>query len=240
MPNRASLMTGRMPTVHGLRYNGCKLMRNANTFVDVLVAAGLDTAAIGKCHLQEFTATPSWHEENISDDGRAFNEVRTTGHEKSREDPDHYQTDDTCRIDTPYFGCQHVDMITRHGATCGGHYEQWFRAQRSDWKELRDRTNQFPHNYSCPQANRTKIPEELYAAAWVADRAIDCLSNRSEDDAPFFTFVSFHDPHHPFNPPGRFWDMHSPDQFEVPLPCAAHQNPTPPMQWLESARGQNK
>ena len=36
MPNRASLMTGRMPSVNGLRYNGCALSRKANTFVDVL------------------------------------------------------------------------------------------------------------------------------------------------------------------------------------------------------------
>ncbi|MEM6729857.1 MAG: sulfatase-like hydrolase/transferase, partial [Pseudomonadota bacterium] len=25
MPNRASFLTGRMPSVHGLRYNGCQL-----------------------------------------------------------------------------------------------------------------------------------------------------------------------------------------------------------------------
>lgn len=237
MPNRASLMTGRMPTVHGLRYNGCQLSRDANTFVDVLAEAGYDTAAIGKSHLQEFTTTPSWHDENISDDGRLINEAWKNGYEKSQENPDHYQSNETHQIDTPYFGFQHVDMITRHGATCGGHYEQWFRAQRSDWKELRDRTNQFPHNYSCPQANRTKVPEDLYPTTWVADRAIDYLSNRSDDDAPFFAFVSFPDPHHPFNPPGKYWDMYSPDQFDVPLPFASHKNPTPPMKWLENARG---
>ncbi|PON09745.1 hypothetical protein C2W62_53800, partial [Candidatus Entotheonella serta] len=36
MPNRASLFTGRYPSVHGLRYNGCLLPQSANTFVDVL------------------------------------------------------------------------------------------------------------------------------------------------------------------------------------------------------------
>lgn len=28
--------------------------------------------------------------------------------------------------------------------------------------------------------------------------------------------VSFPDPHHPFNPPGRYWDMYDPDDMEVP------------------------
>ncbi|MCK5749948.1 MAG: sulfatase-like hydrolase/transferase, partial [Oricola sp.] len=31
MPNRASLLTGRYPSVHGLRHNGCVLSERANT-----------------------------------------------------------------------------------------------------------------------------------------------------------------------------------------------------------------
>ncbi|MCY4100531.1 MAG: sulfatase-like hydrolase/transferase, partial [Rhodobacteraceae bacterium] len=58
MPNRASFMTGRMPSVHGLRYNGCFLPLGANTFVDVLRAGGYETAAFGKCHLQPMVNLP--------------------------------------------------------------------------------------------------------------------------------------------------------------------------------------
>ena len=58
MPNRASLMTGRMPSVHGLRYNGLALPARAVTFVDVLAKGGYKTAAIGKSHLQPFLDTP--------------------------------------------------------------------------------------------------------------------------------------------------------------------------------------
>ena len=28
--------------------------------------------------------------------------------------------------------------------------------------------------------------------------------------------VSFPDPHHPFNPPGKYWDMYKPEQFPAP------------------------
>lgn len=59
MPNRASLMTGRYPSVHGLHHNGCLLPERANTFVDVLAAAGWRTAAVGKCLLQPFLETPA-------------------------------------------------------------------------------------------------------------------------------------------------------------------------------------
>ena len=58
MPNRASLMTGRMPSVHGVRSNGIPLTMNAVTFVDLLRDAGYRTALIGKSHLQNFTPWP--------------------------------------------------------------------------------------------------------------------------------------------------------------------------------------
>ena len=55
MPNRASLMTGRMPSVHGVRSNGIPLSMNSVTFVELLRDAGYRTALIGKSHLQNFT-----------------------------------------------------------------------------------------------------------------------------------------------------------------------------------------
>ena len=59
MPTRASLMTGRMPSVHGVRANGTPLSRDAVTFVDLLADAGYSTALIGKSHLQPFTGMPA-------------------------------------------------------------------------------------------------------------------------------------------------------------------------------------
>src|SRR5579862_2469935 len=55
MPNRATLMTGRMPSVHGVRSNGMPLPLRSNTFVDALRAGGYATALVGKSHLQNFT-----------------------------------------------------------------------------------------------------------------------------------------------------------------------------------------
>src|SRR5213592_2435392 len=58
MPNRASLMTGRMPSVHGVRCNGIPLSMNAVTLVELLRNVGYRTAVIGKSHLQNFTPHP--------------------------------------------------------------------------------------------------------------------------------------------------------------------------------------
>jgi len=231
MPNRASLLTGRFPTLHGLRYNGCRLPLSANTFVDLLAGAGYHTAAIGKSHLQPFTDLPPMGRspEQMGDQPEAW---RADTGDYAQESPGRYREDGRYELQTPYYGYQHVDMVTTHGDRCGGHYYQWFRENAPDWEALHDDANQLPHNYSCPQAYRTPIPEALYPTAYVRDRAIDYLVSREGNDEPFFSFVSFPDPHHPFNPPGKYWDMYSPDQFDVSLPYDAHKNPTKPMRWL--------
>ena len=47
MPNRASLMTCRPPSSHGVRSLGIPLGHHNVTFVEMLRAAGYDTALIG-------------------------------------------------------------------------------------------------------------------------------------------------------------------------------------------------
>lgn len=233
MPNRASLLTGRYPSLHGLRYNGCRLPLNANTFVDLLADAGYHTAAIGKSHLQPFTDLPpaGKTQEEIA------NTIEAWKHDEgdyATEEPSRYRSDGRYEIKTPYYGYQQVDMVTMHGDRCGGHYHQWFRENAPNWEDLHDSANQLLHNYSCPQAYRTQVPEELYPTAYIRDRTIDYLHSRNDKEDPFFAFVSFPDPHHPFNPPGKYWDMYSPDDFEIALPYNAHKNPTTPMQWLHN------
>ena len=231
MPNRASLMTGRMPSVHGLRHNGYALPERANTFVDVLRKAGYDTALIGKSHLQPFTEdAPRLPPQP---EGRLIAEAwKDHGEDHGKEEPDRYRASERYEFPTPYYGFDHVDMVTSHGDKCGGHYQQWFRQNYPDWEALHDRSNELPHDYTCAQGYRTPIPEEGYPTAWIGARGVDYLKGRKGKETPFFAFVSFPDPHHPFNPPGKYWDMYSPDQFEVSLPYEAHQNPTPSMQNL--------
>ncbi|MEM7240909.1 MAG: sulfatase-like hydrolase/transferase [Pseudomonadota bacterium] len=227
MPNRASLMTGRMPSVHGLRYNGCNLPLTANTFVDILAAGGYRTASIGKSHLQPFSDKEPLRKADNTE--RLLEEAwKVAPEDYISEEPQSYQ-DDGADIVLPYYGFQHVDMITGHGDKCGGHYGQWFRKTHENWAELHDPANELPHNYSCPQAYRTPVPEASYPTHWVADRAIDYLNDAANHEAPFFAFVSFPDPHHPFNPPGKYWDMYNPDDFGIPLPYDAHKNPPPPL-----------
>ncbi len=229
MPNRASLITGRYPSAHGARRNGVPLPARANTFLDVLREGGYRCALLGKSHVQNMTDRPDWQFDQ-ADYGRPLSEAwKGDGYDYEQEAPERWRGNAPYKTELPYYGFDEADILTMHGDLCGGHYYQWLRDQtpKADW--YRDRANQLDHGYECPQAIRTPLPEELYPTAYVRDRAVDYLKRAANDDNPFFAFVSFPDPHHPFTPPGKYWDMYDPADMAAPLPFEAHHNPPPHM-----------
>ena len=125
----------------------------------------------------------------------------------------------------PFYGFEHVDLCTAHGDLVGGHYYVWLKSRRGDADALRDRKNQLPHDYVCPQAFRTPIPEELYPTSYIADKSCEWLDRYAGGarDQPFFLMASFPDPHHPFTPPGRYWSMYRPQDMVLP-PSFDHGN----------------
>lgn len=217
MPNRASLMTCRMPSCHGVRSNGIPLDKRNVTFVELLRDAGYKTALIGKSHLQNFSGKPPMQKPPATREG--YHRANGSLSEAVRHDHASYRQETPghdFNLDTPFYGFDEVELITGHGDHCGGDYRKWLLQQRPDADSLLGAENQLPHGYTCPQAVRTALPEELYSTNWIADRAAAWLADNAGDDQPYFLMVSFPDPHHPFNPPGRYWGMYDPDDFPVP------------------------
>ena len=229
MPNRATLLTGRMPSAHGLRHNGNHLSYDASTFVEVLREGGYRTALIGKSHVQAMTAFPAPQPVDPAALGAISEAWKDDGGDYLNETPERYLSADFYAFRPPYYGYDQVDMVTNHGDQAHGHYYQWLKSKTPEADAWRDKANQLPHDYTCPQAVRTPIPEELYPTSFIRDRAISFLDGAKGEDRPFFAFVSFPDPHHPFTPPGKYWDMYNPADFNTRLPWEAHRNPVPPM-----------
>ena len=222
-PNRASLMTGRMPSVHDVRSNGISLSMEAVTFVDLLRDAGYKTALVGKSHLQNFTGfdpiikRPSPREGFHEPSAGLTQSLRDhLDDPKYEQETPGYWKKPGARVQIPFYGFDHVTLVRAHGDEPGGDYDRWLEARDPNAKNLLGPKNSLPHNYVVPQAYRTAIPEELYATAFIGDSACEYLDAAKDDDDPFFLMVSFPDPHHPFNPPGKYWDMYKPEQFPVP------------------------
>jgi len=225
-PNRATLMTGRMPSLHGVRYNGISLSLSANTFVDLFRAAGWKTALIGKSHLQNMTGMPTVVEKPALPAGhRAPPPGFDEADKQDRLDPAYEQENGrewdrnpARAFRLPYYGFDHVELCSGHATHVHGNYTGWLRQRKPDADALRGPNNALPSDYSLPQAWRTSLPEELYPTSYVVERTLAYLDDyvRRKESAPFFLQCSFPDPHHPFTPPGRYWDMYKPQDMALP------------------------
>lgn len=219
MPNRATLATGRMPSVHGTRFNGLPLDDRARTFMHALSDAGYRTGLVGKSHLQNMGDHPEIIAQIVDrtlrhdavampDDGWDSWEL------KSRyDDPD-------ADHDVPagWYGFDHVELAIDHGDVVGGHYAQWLAEHGIDPQSVRGPEHALEVDATWSEIRQPAVAPEHYHSAWAGQRAAAFIE--SADDRPFFLQVSFPDPHHPFTPPGEFWrsidhaDLDPPPTFD--------------------------
>ena len=241
-PNRASLMTGRLPSAHGVQMNGRELSTGELTFVEQLRDAGWRTALAGKAHLQNITPVPPpWPApgQRLPRDARRPFPGRY-GQEVGRR----WDEDPAFDLDLPYYGFEQVALTIGHADEQQGHWRRWLRDQVPDADRLIGPENAIPTPGlalgALRQAWRTRVPEALYPTAYIARQACEMLAGFAREDAPFFLQCSFPDPHHPFTPPGRYWDMFRPD--DMPLPATFDAAPTdapPALAWLRAQRQAN-
>jgi len=228
MPNRAALATGRMPSVAGVRMNGVPLPLDALTYADVLASAGYHTALIGKAHFQIQTGaapTPAPREPAVP---RSFQATadRREGEAYGAEAPERWDRPDH-EPATPYYGFEETQLCLEHGDAVGGAYARWLAARAP---RLAGRRRDAAAAATAPQATPTLLPEHLYPTRFVADEAIAFIRRRAQDRSgrPFLLQCSFPDPHHPFNPPGRYWSMYAPGDVALPPSFDAPLDIAPP------------
>ena len=203
--------------------NGIPLSMNSVTFVDLLRDAGYRTALIGKSHLQNFTSWPpivkrppprEGYREPSADLTQALrNDLGGRSYEQ--ETPEYWTAKDA-RIQTPFYGFDHVTLVRAHGDEPGGDYDRWLGGARSQGerpagtRRTACRTITRCRRLIGPRSPRSFTPRRSSATA------LQAYLQDADADAPFFLMVSFPDPHHPFNPPGKYWDMYKPEQFPAP------------------------
>lgn len=231
MPNRASLLTGRMPSLHGVRHNGIPLSLRATNFVERLRQNGYRTALVGKSHLQNMTGRPPFWprdpaerlagEAMTQDGGRYDQEWKPNW----RERPDH-------DVDLPFYGFDTVHLTVDHGDDIEGHYRRWLRGREPDADRLIGPKNAIPTPglalAAAQQAWRTRLPPELHPTWYCARTSEAILDAAAAGEQPFFLMCSFAEPHHPFVPPGEYWDMYRPADMVLPRSFHGATNRPPP------------
>jgi len=252
MPNRATLMTSRMPSLHGVRSNGIALSAEATTFVELLRAAGYTTASSGKIHLQPMLGEGPILRRSPGvgipppEDLAEARHAEKNGISYDQERISRWQSDPTHDLSLPYYGFDEVHLTMMHADGAHGHYGRWRNNRHPNADtELVGTENALPQsNIEALQAWRTAVPEELYSTTYIKEQALGVLRRQTAaggSAAPFFLHCSFPDPHHPFTPPGKYWDMYDPKKMQ--LPAAFRPNvgtPPPPLAHLLAERDEGR
>lgn len=203
-PARASILTGMLPLTHGVSDNGIDLRPEigAGSYAAQLSASGYATALIGKAHFatcQTFAPTgtpeckfssadfpPDWH--------------------------------------GPYMGIDHVELTTMGHwhkirppvvPPSAQHYENWFFEQVAGQEGFELWKSETRPGTGAAQTWNSALPVAWHNSTWCADQALKYLHTRDEDK-PFCLWVSFPDPHHPFDCPDPWNLLHRPEEVDLP------------------------
>lgn len=217
MPNRSTIMTGRMPSAHGVVFNDRSLEPGANTYVRQFRAAGYRTALIGKSHLQHGMSRNAVFPTGAS--GAAVDEYWPTGWD-TLEDAERYLKGPPEFPDS-FYGFSHVELAIDHGARVSGHHLLWALDRGGRLEDL-----MVPMTAESPARRRSEIwwqvyeppyGPELHSTTFVTERTIAFIEDAVKQGEPWLAWASFPDPHHPMTPPGEWFDRHRPDDMEVPV-----------------------
>ena len=205
-PSRGSLFSGRYPHSHGAVDNDVLLRPEVPSLGNILSAHGYDMAYVGKWHLggQSYRdlegAEPhqgAWYSERTaSDEGFRFVKVKGGGGEDE----------------------------AQHGFDArwiGGwqHYRQYLREVG-----LGEAVDAYPPmgvHHIWPSGGDeehcySQIPEEHHVEAFLAQKAVQFIRQRTPGDPPFGLVLSFYGPHLPVAPPRPWDDIFALDDIALP------------------------
>ncbi|MFW9875863.1 MAG: sulfatase [Candidatus Thorarchaeota archaeon] len=205
MPNRATLLTGLYPNVHGVRSNGMILSNDVPTITQTLVKSGWYTAAFGKLH----------HQFNVAPYKAGYKSAECFYDWVFPKKGDYPVLKN---FPIPYYGYQEVEMVLGHGACLCGHYLDWLEKRSPEHaNKMRERWNSTDNFFSV--FTEHEIPAELYSSAYVVERTtafIERHANGDYGEKPFYVHCGFPDPHQPVWPPGMYKTLYSPEDIELP------------------------
>jgi arylsulfatase A-like enzyme len=207
MPSRASMLTGQFPSTHGAWMNGVPLAIDAPSVAESLHDAGYATALIGKAHFEPFMDPFGRYAENtlanlgVPTIEQAWFDGRRGVHR----------------------GFDYLELAS-HGVVGTLHYAKWINENHPEVADGFYSVVDSDLNVNAagggdtnaPQVKFNPVPREWYHTDWVADRTISWL-DRQGDDQDWFCWMSFPDPHHPWDPPQS--EIGRVPWRDVPLPA---------------------
>ncbi|MGZ6006524.1 MAG: sulfatase family protein [Rhizomicrobium sp.] len=181
MPARSTMITGQYVTTHGVWMNGVPLPEDAPSIARLLKEKkNYRTALIGKAHFEPMLDFGGKYPENTMGRTGQFG---------------------------PHRGFDHMELAG-HGPRGPLHYPQWLMKTHPEvldnfYPVLGPNLHQNSYgagDTGAVQVKHNPTPRGLYHTDWVAERTIAYLDSLAAN-ADWFVWMSFPDPHHPWDPP---------------------------------------
>lgn len=198
------MLTGQLPLTHGVADNGIDLRPEIGqrSFATALGDGGYQTAFLGKAH---FSTSHTF---------------AATGSPECRNSGDQFDAD----WNGPYMGFEHVELMVlghwfkEHGPNlppAGKHYERWVFEQAATACVFDDWARETRPGSGAAQTWHSALPPVYHTSSWCGDAAVNYVRDR-DPERPFCAWVSFPDPHHPFDCPEPWSLLHHPDEVDLP------------------------
>lgn len=201
-PARASILTGMLPHTHGVRDNGIDLPDDMveRGFAQQLSNAGYRTGFLGKAHL-----------------GTQFT-FEKTGRPECR----YSHADYGPGWHGPYMGFDYVELFIDGTVKWpyweppqGLHFTDWLFSAGDGAEKNRLYDSGMRPESGAQQTHIPDLPLPWHHSTWLGDRATSYIEDHDGDD-PFALWVSFPDPHHPFDAPDPYGRMYDPADVNLP------------------------
>ncbi len=193
MPARATMITGQHVGSHGVWMNGVSLPQERETIAHHLQRHGYRTGLLGKAHFEPWLGSPEEFFEN------RMASLGNTG---------------------PHRGFEHMELAN-HFFEGHSHYDRWMNDHLTEKEKFYPMVTKKGQNTvsrgetGAVQVWPMDVPRALYHTDWVAERTISWLASLAHTD-PFFCWMSFPDPHHPWDVPES--ELHRVNWKDLPLP----------------------
>jgi arylsulfatase A-like enzyme len=207
MPARATLVTGLMPSGHGVRTNGINLSPHFPTLPGALADAGYRTHCVGKTHFNTWSfpaagETDKYTPADYPESEHMWNSGRIRA------------------LPLPYYGYQQVEFVGGHGQWIWGDYFNWLKQAHPQHAANMTFEKSAPASSGAKGCYQLRIPAAVHYNTWIADRSIEFLKRATEDKkgkAPFFLCASFPDPHAPWAAPDPWFSLYPRAKMPAPV-----------------------